>query len=377
MRGSVSLSPLMRGLIVMVVAALLLAAGATASPRNENDKRSTLQAQMDALVATGVPGVVVLVHDKSGTLRLASGHSNLAQQTPMRVTDRFRVGSITKSFIATVVLQLVGEGKLSLDETVDHWLPGAVPNGKTITLRQLLGHRSGLYDYLSDPRVLKPYLAGNFGYTWTPPRLVAVSASHKPLFAPGAKYSYSNTNYILLGLIIEKAAGNPIGAELKRRIFAPLQLRSTSLDTSPRMRPPYAHGYLIQGKELQDVTAVSPSYAWTAGAIVSSADDLARFYRALLGGRLLSADELRAMETPKDDYGLGLARARLPQTWGCRGARWGHDGAIAAYNSTALNSKDGQQQAVILVNSLTLDDKVGDAQAQQALVRLFKSALCG
>jgi D-alanyl-D-alanine carboxypeptidase len=376
MRGSFSLSLLMRGLIVMVGAALILAAGAGASPRNEKDKRSTLRMQMDALVATGVPGVVVLVRDENGTLRLASGQSNLARKTPMRVTDRFRVGSITKSFIATVVLQLVGEGKLSLDDAVDHWLPGAVPNGKTITVRQLLGHRSGLYDYLSDPRVLKPYLAGNFGYTWTPRRLVAVSASHKPLFAPGTKYSYSNTNYILLGLIVEKATGNPISAELKRRILAPLQLRSTSLDTSPRMRPPFAHGYLVQGKELQDVTTVSPSYAWTAGAIVSSADDLARFYRALLGGRLLQPELLRAMQTPKDEYGLGLARARLPQSWGCRGARWGHDGAIAAYNSTALNSTDGKEQAVILVNSLTLDDKVGDAKAQKALLRLFKTALC-
>jgi D-alanyl-D-alanine carboxypeptidase len=367
---------LVHGLVATALAALLVAAGAVASPSGAESRRSTLQAQMDALVATGVPGVVVLVHGKNGTLRLASGHSNLAQKTPMRVTDRFRVGSITKSFIATVVLQLVGEGKLSLDDTVEHWLPGAVPNGKGITLRHLLSHRSGLYDYLSDPRVLKPYLAGNFGYTWTPPRLVAVSSSHKPLFAPGTKYSYSNTNYILLGLIVEKATGNPIGAELKRRILAPLQLRSTSLDTSPRMRPPYAHGYLVQGKELQDVTAVSPSYAWTAGAIVSSADDLARFYRALLGGRLLEPGLLRAMETPKDDYGLGLARARLPQSWGCSGARWGHDGALAAYNATALNSKDGKKQTVILVNSLTFDDKVGDAQAQQALLRLSKTAVC-
>ena len=229
MRGSSSLAKLVHGLVGTAVAALLLVAGASGSPRTEQDRRSTLQRQMDALVAAGVPGVVVLVHGKNGTLRLASGHSNLARKTPMRVTDRFRVGSITKSFVATVVLQLVGEGKLSLDDTVEHWLPGAVPNGDKITLRNLLSHRSGLYDYLSDPRVLKPYLSGNFGYSWTPRRLVAVSASHKPLFAPGTTTSYSNTNYILLGLIVEKATGNSIGAELKRRIFAPLQLRSTSL----------------------------------------------------------------------------------------------------------------------------------------------------
>jgi D-alanyl-D-alanine carboxypeptidase len=373
MRGSFSSSML----VAAAVAAMLLAAGAAGSPRTSEDLSSRLQTQMDALVAAGVPGVVVLVRRNDGTLRLASGYSSLAQKTPMGVTDRFRVGSITKSFVATVVPQLVGEGKLSLDDTVERWLPGLVPNGSKITLRELLSHRSGLFDYLSDPKVLKPYLDGNTTYVWTPRRLVAVSASHKPLFAPGTKYSYSNTNYILLGLIVERATGKPIGSELKSRIFAPLRLRSTSFDTLPRMRHPYAHGYLVRGKELQDVSVLSPSYAWAAGAIVSSADDLARFYRALLSGRLVTGDLLRAMETARDDYGLGLARARLPKSWGRCGTVWGHDGAIAAYNSTALNSKDGQKQMIVLVNSLTFDDKVGNAQAQAALLRLFKTALCG
>ena len=146
------------------------------------------------------------------------------------------------------------------------------------------------------------------------------------------------------------------------------------MDTSPRMRPPYAHGYLVQGKELQDVTAVSPSYAWTAGAIVSRPTTWPGSTEPSSAGASSGRRAAAAMETPKNDYGLGLARAPLPQSWGCRGARWGHDGAIAAYNSIALNSKDGKKQAVILVNSLTLDDKVGDAKAQQALLRLFKTA---
>ena len=131
------------GLVGTAVAALLVVGGAVGSPRTEQDGRSSLQRQMDALVAAGVPGVVVLVHGKNGTLRLASGHSNLARKTPMRVTDRFRVGSITKSFVATVVLQLVGEGKLSLDDTVEHRLPGVVPNGEKITLRNLLATEAG------------------------------------------------------------------------------------------------------------------------------------------------------------------------------------------------------------------------------------------
>ena len=178
-------------------------------------------------MAAGVPGVVVLVRRDGRTVQLAGGYSNLEKRTPMRVGDRFRIGSVTKSFVATVVLQLVGEGKLSLDDSIEHWLPGMVPNGDNITIRQLLSHQSGLFDFLNDQRVVKPYLSGNFGYVWTPPKLVAVSTSHPALFAPGAKVSYSNTNYIVLGLIVEAATKDTIQAQLRKRIFGPLGLHST------------------------------------------------------------------------------------------------------------------------------------------------------
>ena len=193
-------------------------------------------------------GVVVLVRRDGRTVQLAGGYSNLEKKTPMRVGDRFRIGSVTKSFVATVVLQLVGEGKLSLDDSIEHWLPGMVPNGDNITIRQLLSHQSGLFDFLNDQRVVKPYLSGNFGYVWTPPKLVAVSTSHPALFAPGAKVSYSNTNYIVLGLIVEAATKDTIQAQLRKRIFGPLGLRSTLLATSQRIAGAHAHGYLVQGK---------------------------------------------------------------------------------------------------------------------------------
>jgi D-alanyl-D-alanine carboxypeptidase len=332
---------------------------------------------MKALVAAGVPGVVVLVRRDGSTLRLVSGYSNRSTKAPLRVGDRFRIGSVTKSFVAAVVLQLVGEGKLSLDDSVEHWLPGLVPNGGKITLRELLSHRSGLFNYTDDPRLLKPYLNGNLGYVWTPRRLVALSTSHKPLFAPGTRFSYSNTNYILLGLIIEAATRHSIEAELSRRIFRPLRLHSTSFETSPRIRGEYAHGYLIRGGRFQDVSFLSPSWGWAAGAIVSTADDVARFYRALLGGRLLRADLLRAMETIRDDYGLGLARAQVPPSWGRCGPFLGHDGAIAGYRAYAFNTRDGRKQAVVLANSLTfVTEQVGNKRAQEALLRLLRTALC-
>jgi D-alanyl-D-alanine carboxypeptidase len=356
-----------------VVASSQFVAAAVAASPSSGSLGSKLRAEMNQLVAAGVPGVVVLIHRDDRTLRLAGGYSDRATRTAMSVRDRFRIGSVTKSFVATVVLQLVGEGKLSLDDPVEHWLPGLVPHGEDINIRDLLSHRSGLFDYLNDQRVLRPYLAGDFGYAWTPRRLVAISASHKPLFSPGARFSYSNTNYILLGLIVEAATGHPLAAELRRRIFAPLGLHSTSFPASPSINGAHAHGYLVTGKnKLQDVTGVSPSYAWAAGGITSTADDIAKFYAALLGGRLLKPELLREMETTREHYGLGLY-----QTPGPCGPLWGHDGAIAAYLTLAFNSKDGTKQMVVLVNSLTFGDTVGNRQAQLALNRLFKTAACG
>ena len=220
---------IVRGLAASVVLALLLAASSAAAPASGDSLAPALRKDVKDLVAAGVPGVVVLVRRDGRTVQLAGGYSNLEKRTPMRVGDRFRIGSVTKSFVATVVLQLVGEGKLSLDDSIEHWLPGMVPNGDNITIRQLLSHQSGLFDFLNDQRVVKPYLSGNFGYVWTPPKLVAVSTSHPALFAPGAKVSYSNTNYIVLGLIVEAATKDTIQAQLRKRIFGPLR---TSLDSA-------------------------------------------------------------------------------------------------------------------------------------------------
>ena len=220
---------IVRGLAASVVLALLFAAGSAAAPASGDSLAPALRKDMKALVAEGVPGVVVLVRRDGRTVQLAGGYSNLEKKTPMRVGDRFRIGSVTKSFVATVVLQLVGEGKLSLDDSIEHWLPGLVPNGGNITIRQLLSHQSGLFDYLNDERVLKPYLSGNFGYVWTPQKLVAVSTSHPALFAPGAKFSYSNTNYIVLGLIVEAATKDTIKAQLQQ---AHLRATRASLDSA-------------------------------------------------------------------------------------------------------------------------------------------------
>jgi D-alanyl-D-alanine carboxypeptidase len=338
-------------------------------------EQATIQRALDRLTATEAPGAIVLVRDGDRTLRLASGYENLEKKTPMRATDRFRIGSVTKTFVAVVALQLAGEGKLGLDDTVEHWLPGLVPNGRQITVRELLNHTSGLFDVASDQGFLAQLLWKRTE-RWTPRELVGIATAHKPLFVPGATWSYSNTGYILLGLIIEAASGKPIGTELDRRIFRPLDLRSTSFETSPHITGSYAHGYFpLDGARPRDATVFSQSSAWAAGAIVSTTDDLATFYRALLRGRLLRPDLLRTMETtvpvPPDPHrgrsGLGLFETGLP----C-GRVWGHEGTAFGYKTIAYSSRDATRQVVVMVN-----DSPPSPVVANALVRLVDTAYCG
>jgi len=363
---------------LLAVGALLAGALTGVAPAAASAKAPKLQRAMDELVAAGVPGVVVVARHGDRTTRLASGSRNLATQAPFRLKDRFRIASLTKSFIATVVLQLAGEGKLSLDDSVEHWLPGVVPNGENITVAHLLGHRSGLFDYIADPRVLEPYLNGNTAYYWAPLKLVEVANSHEPLFAPGTTVSYSNTGYVLMGLIIKAATGNTVREELTHRIFKPLGLHATTFDISGHIAGPHAHGYLVvPGQGLQDVTRVSPSYYWTAGNIVSTAGDVARFYRALFAGRLLAPDLLQTMQgTGADENGVQMGLGLFAGPTPC-GTAWGHDGAAPGYNATAYISEDGRRQVVALVNSVTFEDKVGSPKAQRAFSRLVNMAFCG
>jgi D-alanyl-D-alanine carboxypeptidase len=367
------------GLLVLVSALSALGAGGAraTAPADAPALATQLQQQLDALVAAGVPGALVLVRTRDRTIRLASGYGNLAPRTPMRTTDRFRVGSETKTFVATVVLQLVGEHKLSLTDTVERWLPGLVPGGERISLRQLLNHTSGLFDYAED-KAFGRQLA-NRTKVWTPRQLVGIATAHTPLFAPGARWSYSNTGYILLGLIVEKASGNTLQSELQRRIFAPLRLRATSFDTQPRITGRHAHGYTRDGKSgLVDVSVVTPSLLWAAGAIVSTADDLVRFHRGLFRGRLLRPALLRAMTTTvpvsaaggPQAYGLGLIVSR----YGSCGVFRGHGGETFGYETFTDSSSDGKRDLVVALNS---DSSVRTEPARQALERLTVVAHCG
>jgi len=211
--------------VLAVVTAVVVPAEAAAAPvQRPSTSAPKLGRALDRLVAAGVPGAVVLVRDGRRTIRLTRGFADPAHKVRMTVADRFRVGSITKTFVSTVVLQLAGEGRLALDDTLERWLPGLVPNGQAITIAQLLNHTSGLFDYTLDPAVLRPYLRGDLRFDWPPRQLVARAITHPPLFAPAARWSYSNTGYVLLGLVVQAATGGSLRAQLQRRIFGPLRL---------------------------------------------------------------------------------------------------------------------------------------------------------
>jgi D-alanyl-D-alanine carboxypeptidase len=295
---------------------------------------------------------------------------------------------VTKSFVATVVLQLVGQGRLGLDDRLQRWLPGAVPGGERITIRQLLNHTSGLYNYTDDllgPLLTKPtrqayqQLAAR---SFAPRALVAMATGHGPLFPPGTRFSYSNTNYILLGLVVERVTGDRLAGQLHQRILAPLGLADTELAGSQRrIHGPHLHGYAPPNRAwlpsdgpagLVDVTQANPSWAWAAGAMISSAADLARFYQALLSGRLLDPDLLKAMQTTVDaseqfgpgaGYGLGLMRLGL----GCGGQVWGHGGEIAGYATVAFSTQETAHQLVLMDNLLPAPGGAVQSAVENAL----------
>jgi D-alanyl-D-alanine carboxypeptidase len=335
----------------------------------------TVASQLPAVVAAGSPGVIALVNDGHEVQLDGAGVADTRSERALRPTDRFRAGSITKTFVSTVALQLVAEGKLSLSDTVERWLPGILPYGDDVTVRQLLNLTSGVPD--NQGRVEAEWLKGNMTRSWSPRELVALVADKKPDFAPGTSWAYSNTNYALAGLIIERATGHRLGDELARRVLEPLRLRDTSFPVDATAIPgAHANGYAVVDGKLLDVTVLNPSGTWAAGNLVSTADDVARFWRALLGGKLLAPKQLAAMKTTVPAwkgtqlrYGLGIQE--IPSACG---TLWGNGGSIAGYANMFQNSADGRRQAAVIVSANPAPKAVGEAR-DVALKRAMADAL--
>lgn len=339
-----------------------VAAGPVAAPGGHDATKRAVR----AAVADGVPGVTVTVRRGHGTWAATAGVGNLATGKPRSARDHYRIASITKTFVATVVLQLEAEGRLSLDDTVDTWLPGLVRgndhDGRRVTIRQLLNHTSGIFDYLEDPGFQQTYMTAD-GFMKhrfdeaAPEELLAIAMKNRPYFEPGASFAYSNTNYLLAARVIEKATGNDYGDEIDRRIIAPLHLTSTSVPTSRVTLPrPGSRAYSKLARTdtgpTYDVTELNPRLAYGSGQMVSSSADLTRFYSALLGGRLLPPEQLKKMKTTVGSsretsrYGLGLVDRKLT----CGVHVWGHDGGISGSNSDAVTSENGRHSLAVNFN---------------------------
>ncbi|MFF2200214.1 serine hydrolase domain-containing protein [Streptomyces sp. NPDC058145] len=335
-----------------------------------------LDAALHSVVNQGAPGALARVDDGDDSYLVTRGFADRSTRQGISAADRFRIGSVTKSFSAVVLLQLADEHKLDLDAPVNRYLPKLLPDDR-ITVRHVLSHRSGLYDYSDDmfAQSVSGFEAVRnkvFGYR----DLVALSLRKPRTNAPGAAYSYSNTNYVVAGLLIEKLTGSSVRSAYEKRLISPLGLRDTFY-VHPDTKIPgrHAHGYLTPdaaGAKLVDATDQTVSWAQSAGALISSARDLNTFYSALLRGKLLSSARLAEMErfTRVDattSYGLGLRRRDLS----CGVSVYGHTGAVQGFYTYAFASKDGKRALTAAANTSN------NAKVLGALAGTLESAFCG
>jgi D-alanyl-D-alanine carboxypeptidase len=340
---------------VALVAVAGLPGSASSAPADPIDRKALSRA-LAAVHASGVPAAFAEVRDGGRTWSGAAGVADLSTARPARPDMRHRVGSITKSFVATTVLQLVAEGKVGLDDPIGRWLPDLVPGelGQRVTVRMLLNHTSGIGNYTD---ALLDTLAKviSTGQThFTPAELVQIGLSLPRTGAPGDHYSYSNTGYILAGRLIEKVTGHDAAAEVTRRIIRPLRLGDTYFPgDDPAIRGPHAGAHFaVLG--VRDFARYEMSWAGTAGELISTPSDLDTFYRALLGGRLLPPAVLAQMRTTvpmvpgqpdAGGYGLGIYWTPTP----C-GPAWGHDGGVIGQITLSLHTPDGGRQMSLATN---------------------------
>ncbi|WP_424918983.1 serine hydrolase domain-containing protein [Streptomyces sp. wa1064] len=354
------------------------AASESAAPAAAAAGPATVQRALNTLVRDdGMPAALASVKDRNGRTRTyTAGVGDLTTGSEVPRDGQVRIGSNTKAFTAVVVLQLVGEGKIDLEAFVDTYLPGLVRgkgiDGSRITVRQLLQHTSGLPDYgvhLDDDEIRNRY--------FEPRELLDLALDHPADAEPGETWGYSNTNYVLAGLIVQKVTGRPLAEEMDRRVIQRIGLRHTYFPAPGEMtvREPHPRGYhrSPQDGPLRDFTEMDPSAGWAAGQLISTNSDLNRFFTALLAGRLLPAAQLAEMRTTVPAgtsglrYGLGLTSRPLS----CGGVYWGHGGDIAGYETRGGATDDGRA-ANVAVTSIPTDEA-----AARHVGEAVDTALCG
>ncbi|HEX6359156.1 serine hydrolase domain-containing protein [Actinophytocola sp.] len=352
----------MRRLAATALAVTLLT-GTAAAERDRPELRNAMQAFVDV----GFAGMQLRVHDERGEWVGSAGVRKLGDAAKPPTNGRFRIGSNTKTFVATVVLQLVAEGKIGLDASVNGYLP-RFGLDRRITVRMLLRHTSGLFNHTGDvypdgtvvpglPSTGTEWVDNRF-HTYQPEELVRVALSKPAVFAPGAGWHYSNTNYTLAGLLIEKVTGRSYAEEMRRRILRPLGLRGTVVPgTRPGIPGPHAHGYYRYEDAGQpktvDVTRQNPSLIFAAGDMISTTQDLHTFFSALQSGELLPDPLLAEMRTPDPTYGYGLGL--FVEDVGCGVTVLRHNGSTIGYGALMYSTPDGRK-------TLTASVTAGDAE---------------
>ena len=373
-------------LAVPLAAAIALgAAGGTASAAPSKDETTHLKSRAQGLVDAGYPAALAAVTDSKGeSAGVAVGKGNLETGQAPPMDGEVRIGSNTKTFVAVVVMQMVQEGKVGLDEPIETYLPGLIKgegiDGSKITVRQLLQHTSGLPEYTdttpgaSDIFQIKDH--------YIPPRDLLDTALGKPAaFEPGTQWAYTNTNYVVLGMLVERVSQRPVGEQIDQRIVKKLGLSHTYFpapgDRSIKGTHPQGYHLSADGK-LEDITEMDPAWAWAAGAMVSTPSELNTFFQAVFDGRLLTQSSIDEMKNgavdasshlgPGTVYGLGLIGRSLT----CGGTSWGHGGTIHGYQTNNAVGPDGTAAifAVTALPSAIADQNNPESSAEEKYQRV-------
>lgn len=336
-----------------------------------------VRGDLDAIVGSGAVGAIATLTGNGTTTVVTSGLADIAARTPIPtdLPEHVRVGSVTKAFTSAIVLQLAAEHRLDLDRPIEAYLPGLLTgdgvDGHVITVRQVLGHRSGLPE-LADSSGTDEYEAARTGRTVTPAQEIAFALRHPAQFTPGSRFEYTNTNYIVAGMLIEAVTGHPYIDELRARILTPLGLPGTYLPTTGEtgLRDPHPTGYGTVDGIVTDETRIEPSVPWTAGALVSTGADLNRFFTALLAGQVVPQAQLQQMLDGTDmgnrdgmSYGLGIGYTQLS----CGAQYVGHLGNIHGFSTISGATAAGRAVTISYTGTPTSVDVRG----------LLADALCG
>lgn len=307
------------------------------------------EALVGTMEANGVPGAVAWVWTPAGSWVEASGDADLATGTPMATSDIFPIRSVTKSMVVTLILQLTAEGKLKLDDPLERFVKG-VPNSDRITVRQLANMTSGVADYSRNPG-LGEVLSEDPEHVWTDEELLALALEQPPSFEPGARFEYSNTNTVLLGMIVEEVTGEPLGEALRTRIFEPLGMEHTSYPADGIVPEPHPVGYQLDEEGDPQPVSVNLTALGPAGGVASTAEDLRRWGLALADGSLITPELQRerlagANEPGPDDpdydaYALGIGTV---DGW------WGHTGEGLGFEVLVMSEPETGSTIVILMN---------------------------